>query len=585
MKRIGLFILFCFLCLSINAQWKWHNPLKAAFPVIQNQGWTKEIGKTFTRLPQSAEAKVPEAVWNLSRHSAGLSIHFYSNAPEIKIRYAVNGSFGMNHMPATGVSGVDLYRIDNEGTWDFCSGNFVFGDTVVYHYNRIKKSKHHDYGYEYRLYLPLYNSVKWMEIGVPENTSFEFIPVLQEKPIVVYGTSIAQGACATRPALAWTTIMERSLDYPLINLGFSGNAKLEKEVVEYVSDIDACLYVLDCMPNLFEYEKKDIVQRIIDAVKQIRTKSAAPILLVEHAGNSNTQTDSIRFTSNGAVNEASLYAYRLLQQENIPAIHYIYGDQFNIPADGWVDYVHFNDIGMQAQSVVVEQEIRRILKMKKGTSVTGIPVTQRREPYNYEWKKRHQEVLALNESNPPKALIIGNSITHFWGGEPKDPHQNGEESWNKFMKPEGYRNLGYGWDRIENVLWRIYHGELDGFEAEKIILMIGTNNMGISSDDDIVEGLRFLLAAIHERQSKATIKVVGILPRRNNEEWVNTINKRIRDMVLQEGYIYQNAGNLLVDTNGKTDESLFTDGLHPNEKGYMLLGGLITDFLKPFCTK
>lgn len=578
MRRANISILFCFVCLLINAQWTFYDPLEVEFPVIQNQGWTDKIGKTFTRLPQSAQNEVPEIVWNLSRHSAGLAVHFYSNAPEIQVCYGVNGSFGMKHMPPTGVSGVDLYRIDSEGAWDFCSGNFVFGDTIVYHYDHIKKDKQHNYGYEYRLYLPLYNSVEWMKIGVPDGFSFEFIPALLEKPIVVYGTSIVQGACATRPALAWTTIVERALDYPLINLGFSGSAKLEKEVVKYVSDIDACLYVLDCMPNLFEYDKKDVVKRIVDAVKQIRAKSSSPILLIEHAGNSNAKTDSIRFTSNSGINEASLYAYRLLEQENIPNIHYLYGDEFKIPSDGWVDYVHFNDIGMSAQAIVVEQKIREILKMEKGTNITSAPVTQRREPYNYEWKKRHYDVLALNRSNPPKAIIIGNSITHFWGGEPKGPSQNGIESWTEFMEPKGYRNLGYGWDRIENVLWRMYHGELDGFEAEKIILMIGTNNMKINSDDDIIDGLSFLLAAIHERQPKALIKVIGILPRRDNEKWVDEINKRIQSVVKEKGYIYQNAGNLLLDANGKIDESLFSDGLHPNEKGYMLLGTFISDF-------
>jgi hypothetical protein len=577
MKKVSVSVLFCLVCLLANAQWTWNNPLEAKFQAIQNQGWTEEIGKTFTRLPPSAQ-KVSKTVWELSRHSAGLAIHFYSNAPEIKVRYAVDGSFAMNHMPATSVSGVDLYRIDNDGVWNFCSGNFDFSDTIVYHYNHIKKDKYHDYGYEYRLYLPLYNRIKWLEVGVPKDFYFEFIPVLLEKPIVVYGTSIVQGACATRPALAWTAIVERSLDYPLINLGFSGSAALEKEMVAYISDIDACLYVLDCMPDLYAYDKEDVVKRIVDAVKQIRAKSMAPVLLIEHAGNSNAQTDSVSFTGNRAIKEAFLYACDLLQQENMADVHYIYGNELKIPADGWVDSVHFNDIGMLAQAITVEQKIRKILKMEKGTGTTGIPVTQRREAHNYEWKKRHHDVLALHKSNPPKSLIIGNSITHFWGGEPKGPLQSGMESWTKYMEPQGYQNLGYGWDRIENVLWRIYHGELNGFEAEKIILMIGTNNMKISTDNDIVDGLRFLLTAIHKRQSKAIIKVTGILPRRDNEQWVNEMNKQIQQMVQEEGYIYQNAGNLLLDANGKIDESLFIDGLHPNEKGYTLLGTFISDF-------
>ncbi len=578
MKTVLLSITLSLSTLFVSAQWNWYDPLKAEHPVIQNQGWSNEIGKTYTRLPETAKNKVPKAVWELSQHSAGLSIYFYSNAPDIKVRYAVNGTFGMDFMPATSVSGIDLYRIDSDGKWSFCSGDFSFGDTITYQFNRIKKDKYHDLGYEYHLYLPLYNSIKWMEIGVPDKASMEFIPVSNEKPIVLYGTSIVQGACASRPGMAWSSIIERSLDCPLINLGFSGNGKMEKEVIQYINEIEAKLFIFDCLPNLTDLEGKDIAKRIVDAVKAIRKKHSAPILLIEYPEFSNANTDSLRTNQIINVNDASLYAYRLLQSECIRDIHYLFSDDFQIPTDGWVDHVHYNDLGMQAQALIVENKIREILKMPKGNLQTTIPVKQRREPHNYEWLKRHNEILALNNENPLNCVILGNSITHFWGGEPIGPFSSGTESWDTFMKPEGFRNQGCGWDRIENVLWRVYHGELDGFNAKKIVLMIGTNNIGINSDNEIIEGLNFLLKSIHDRQPNATIKVVGILPRRDQEQYISNINKRIEEMALKEGYLFQNAGNVLLDVNGKIDESLFSDGLHPNEKGYNLIGMFIADF-------
>ena len=76
-----LLTLVCFTVLSAHAQWKWLNPLECGFPVIQNQGWTEEIGDRYVRLPQRAEGKVRKPVWDLSRNSAGLAIHFFSNAP------------------------------------------------------------------------------------------------------------------------------------------------------------------------------------------------------------------------------------------------------------------------------------------------------------------------------------------------------------------------------------------------------------------------------------------------------------------------------------------------------------------------
>ena len=132
----------------------------------------------------------------------------------------------------------------------------------------------------------------------------------------------------------------------------------------------------------------------------------------------------------------------------------------------------------------------------------------------------------------------------------------------------GFHNLGYGFDRIENVLWRVYHGELDGYKAEEVVLMIGTNNIGINNDNEIVEGIRFLLSAIRQRQTEAKIKGIGILPRRNQEERVRNLNLRIRQIAETGWYTFKNPGTKLLQEDGKINESLFSDGLHPNEEGY-----------------
>ncbi len=113
--------LVCLTALSAHAQWKWLNPLECGFPVIQNQGWTEEIGDSYVRLPQRAEGKVRKPVWDLSRNSAGLAIHFFSNAPELKVRYQVSGPLNMPHMPTTGVSGVDLIVSIAMANGDFIS--------------------------------------------------------------------------------------------------------------------------------------------------------------------------------------------------------------------------------------------------------------------------------------------------------------------------------------------------------------------------------------------------------------------------------------------------------------------------------
>ena len=233
-KVLSFALLFC--CSSAfaqNVKINWWNPQSAAFPVIEGRAWQgKDLKNPYDRLPAKAEKTVREAVWGLSNQSSGLMIRFRSNSPEIKVRYTVGGSHALPHMPATGVSGVDLYAISSDGEARWAAGKYTFGDTITYNFRGLAgNDNYHKKGREYRLFLPLYNNVKWLEIGTPEGSEFTALPVRPDQPIVVYGTSIAQGACASRPGMAWTSILGRKMDRPLINLAFSGNGRLEKEVV------------------------------------------------------------------------------------------------------------------------------------------------------------------------------------------------------------------------------------------------------------------------------------------------------------------------------------------------------------------
>ena len=579
MKKTLFVLLVCLTStLSISAQMQWKNPMNEPFQVLRGQAWQNELKGTYNRMPDRAEKTIRKAVWDLSKHTAGMSIAFRSDAPQIKIRYQVSGSFSMPHMPSTGVSGVDMYATDIDGERHWCSARYAFRDTVTYTYNKLSYGQSAAQGFEYELYLPLYNNVKWLEVGVPEGHKLQFIPASQEKPIVLYGTSIAQGACASRPGMAFGNIIGRKLEHPVVNLGFSGNGQMEPEVFDLLAEIDAQLFILDNMPNMGGDRLPKIYERTINGVQKIREKTNAPILFVEHYTNSHIGT-SIEEESGYKKNNLELRkAYRTLKEEGVQNLHFLSEEELGLTQDCSVEGWHPNDLGMQVYADAYVPKIKEILNETSEQRCKFVPRTQQRDSYN--WKERHEQVLALNKEKAPQILLIGNSITHYWAGEPTASLARGTESWEKLFKGKVVRNLGFGWDRIENALWRIYHGELDGYEAEKVILLMGTNNLDRNTDNEIIGGIRELVRAVRYRQPKAQIYVAGILPRAWHESRVAALNELLQVRLHAEEATYVDMSSEFLQPNGRIINELFTDGLHPNKEGYQRMAKMLEKVIK-----
>jgi lysophospholipase L1-like esterase len=571
-----------------NAQAKqeyvWWDPATNSFPVIEGQAWRGEVGSRYDRLPARAEKTVNAEVWELSHNSAGLYIKFKTNAHDLVVRYVLKGSRALPHMPVTGTSGVDLYAIDLNGNWVWAPGTFKFGDTVEYRFSAMKVGEGMpEKDFEFRLYLPLYNGVQWMRIGTPAGKRFTPMTLSPEKPVVVYGTSIAQGGCASRPGMAWSNILQRRLDRPVYNLGFSGAGRLDSAVVELLTEVDAELYVLDCLPNLTPmsgFSAAEVERRLVAAVKTIRLKRPnTPILLVEHSGGNDPRViDTVYNQGFNQVNEEFRKVFARLVAEGVKGIYSLSSQEIGLGIENTVDGVHPNDAGMLRYADAYEKKIRMILDEPSGVVVTTIPVVQSRD--FYDWRQRHQDVLALNRREPPRNVILANSIVHFWGGRPVSQRQNGLDSWNRYLEPAGLRNLAYGWDRIENVLWRVYHDELDGYAARHVIIMIGTNNLGINSNAEIIEGLRALVRAVKTRQPLASLLLSGIFPRRGMEDRIAGLNENIAQLAAEQQLLFIDPGTVLLGAGGRIDEALFSDGLHPNAAGYARLAPLLAGYLK-----
>lgn len=343
---------------------QWFDPMAQDANLLQGQGWPEELAGTYHRLPDRCEGVVRDPVWYLSKQSAGLSLVFHSDSPTIKVRYTLTEPVSMSHMPATGVSGVDLYSKDSKGKIRWCGADNLrsFKDTVSYTFNRL--SYNEDGGYDFRLYLPPYNQVTWMEIGVEDGKSFHFIAPDKRSPVVVYGTSIAQGACASRPGMIWTNIIQREMGIPVVNLGFSGNAMMDIEVFELLSELKACLFIIDAMPNMDTANEKYIYQRTLDGVRMIRTKTSAPILLIAHEGYSNAESSNARTAAYDGCNIQLEKAFRTLVSEGVKNLHFLPHSSNALSIDDMVEGWHPNDLGMRHIATINEAAISKILYNK-----------------------------------------------------------------------------------------------------------------------------------------------------------------------------------------------------------------------------
>lgn len=571
-RKLTLLVSALFYCLISSAQtFSWHNPENAGFPVVQGQAFQAEVRNGFyNRLPDRAQEVLRKRVWDLSRQTAGESINFTTNAKEIKVRYKVKLRKAMNHMPATGVSGVDLYTYDRDGNEVWLTAKYAFKDTVTYNYGPIDALDVRAKYRRYTLYLPLYNEMEWLEIGVEEGAKFTFEAPSRSKPIVAYGTSICQGACASRPAMAWTNILQRRLGRPVINLGFSGNAMHETPIIDMIADIDAAVYILDGMPNSFSIPSPALQDTLSKAIRHLRNKRPdIPIILADHSGYPQNKVYKTYKDDQEHALKALEEVYQKLSHEGVKGLYRLRYDQIAMTSEMMIEGLHMSDYGMTRYADAYEPLLREILNEPVGDCLATMPTVQQRDSYN--WMHRHNAILKAGNGKHFKRIVIGDSIMHFWGGVEGAPAQRGTDSWDSL--PGETLNMGCGHDRTENVLWRIHHGELDNLTADKIIIKIGTNNIPHDkyTDEDIVSGIREIVKAAQLRRPEAEVKVIGILPRRGREERVKILNKSIKTLAKELKIEFADPGKRLLDKKGKILESYFTDGLHPNADGYKII--------------
>lgn len=325
---------------------------------VEGQPW-EETKAPFDRLPGSAEKTVRAAVWGLSRHSAGICVRFETDASTIYAKWKLTSSrLAMPHMTATGVSGLDLY-VRSEGRWMWLgSGQPKAQANQVQLARGLAPAMR-----EYLLYLPLYNGIAELELGVPGEAAIRPAPPRPEthsRPIVFYGTSITQGGCASRPGMVHTAILGRWFDRPVVNLGFSGNGKMEESVVKFMEEIDAAVFVIDCLPNMVA---ADVTKRTAPLVKRLRERHpTTPILLVEDRNYSNNFLIERNHQRNQTNQAALKSAFEQLQAEGTAHLHYLEGENLlGADNEGTVDASHPTDLGFYRQALAFRDALAPLL--------------------------------------------------------------------------------------------------------------------------------------------------------------------------------------------------------------------------------
>jgi hypothetical protein len=315
---------------------------------IEGKGWA-DVPSFYDRLPAKARGRVPAVVWDLSHQSAGLCIRFVADAPEIKVRWAVTGrELGMPHMPATGVSGIDLYVKQKDGPWRFLGNGRPQAVSNTASFAVPPDS-------ECLLYLPLYNGTASLEIGIPKDRHIAKPEMASAKrpSVVWYGTSITQGGCASRPGMATTAIVGRRLDAEIINLGFSGSAQMEPEIADLLAELNPSVFVLDALANM---SPELVAERVEPFVKKLRAAHPdTPILLAE-----DSSVQSISPTDKGRILRDVV---NRMTAAGVKNLHFLsnrgmLGDDTEATVDG----VHPNDLGMMRQAEVFTEALKPLLK-------------------------------------------------------------------------------------------------------------------------------------------------------------------------------------------------------------------------------
>lgn len=330
---------------------------------VRGLGWYSE-DRSFRRLPPRAKDIVPPGVWSNSLCSSGAHLCFRSDTAEMRVRVKVDGASRMHHMPATGQSGVALFQGEpyRKRPWGqaFPSppDNTEYEGCLFSGVSRIMR--------EYTLYLPLYNGVEKLQIGLSPGAKIaKPSPCVIDKPVVFYGTSITMGGCAHTPDGDYPSIIARRLNLHAINLGFSGAGRGEPEVAGFIAEIAAAMFVLDYAGNADE----KLLRKTLPPFVQILRKKhpTTPILLLSRTLGYGAHYSTSSWQTFEARRDAIIHYYSRMRRAGDANIHFIDGNVLAPPCTDLIhsDGGHPTSVGFQMIADRLAPQLENILLARR----------------------------------------------------------------------------------------------------------------------------------------------------------------------------------------------------------------------------
>ncbi len=311
----------------------------------------------FRRMPEAVAKSVSDGVNWLHAMCAGGRVRFKTDSPYIVINAKLSRVSKMSHFAFTGSIGFDMYIDEREkGKGLRHYSTFIPPQNIEHHYEGIAECGGGEMK-EWVIHLPLYTAVDELYIGLSETAKImPCTPYRVEKPVVYYGSSITQGGCASRPGNCYQNIVSRRLDINHINLGFSGNARGEDEMTNYIKNLDMSAFVMDYDHNSPTSETlMETHEKMFKAIRSAHPN--LPIVIMERpkhtlAAYEIKRCEIIRATYNNAIASGDKNVYYIDHEKLME----LAGNE------GTVDYCHPNDLGFYSMAKAVGDVLAQIFK-------------------------------------------------------------------------------------------------------------------------------------------------------------------------------------------------------------------------------